>query len=399
MNILMINKFLYPNGGSETYVIKLGETLTRLGHEVQYFGMEHEGRILGNRVNAYTKDMDFHNAGFFDKLTYPVRIIYSSEARRKIRKVLDDFKPDVCHINNFNYQLTPSIILEINKWRRETKHACKIIYTAHDFQLVCPNHMAFIPDKGERCLECAKGKFGGCTSNKCIHGSTMKSTIGTMEATYWKLRKTYKLFDTVICCSEFMKQALDNNPLLKDKTVAIHNFIEQTKPSVAGKEDYVLYFGRFSFEKGMRNLIEACKRLPEIDFVFAGKGEFEREINELSNVRNVGFKSGDELNDLIAKARFSVYPSIWYENCPYSVMESISLGTPVLGSNAGGIPELIDDGVTGYTFDSLNVDELTDKIHDMWSNRDDTELLSKNCLMKTFESDTVYCERLMEYYK
>ncbi len=113
MKILFVNKFLYPNGGSETYIFKLGEALTARGHEVEYFGMEHEGRCVGNRVNAYTSDMDFHNASKLTKLTYPLKTIYSTEARKKIRLVLDDFKPDVVHLNNFNYQLTPSIILEI----------------------------------------------------------------------------------------------------------------------------------------------------------------------------------------------------------------------------------------------------------------------------------------------
>ena len=71
MRVLIINKFLYPNGGSETYIFKLGEALEQHGHEVQYFGMEHEGRCVGNRVNAYTSDMDFHGGSKMSKLTYP----------------------------------------------------------------------------------------------------------------------------------------------------------------------------------------------------------------------------------------------------------------------------------------------------------------------------------------
>ena len=113
MKILLINKFLYPNGGSETYIFKLGEYLMTCGHEVQYFGMEHAGRIVGNKVEAYTSDMDFHGGSKLKKLTYPIKTIYSAEARKKLRLVLNDFKPDICHLNNFNYQLTPSIILEI----------------------------------------------------------------------------------------------------------------------------------------------------------------------------------------------------------------------------------------------------------------------------------------------
>ena len=105
MKVLMINKFLYPNGGSETYIFKIGEYLQKHGHEVQYFGMEHEGRCVGNRVNAYTSDMDFHGGSKLAKLTYPLKTIYSKEARVQIRKVLDDFKPDVCHLNNSTISL------------------------------------------------------------------------------------------------------------------------------------------------------------------------------------------------------------------------------------------------------------------------------------------------------
>ena len=109
MKVLMVNKFLYPNGGSETYIFSLGRELERRGCEVQYFGMEHEGRIVGNHAECYTSNMDFHT-GKLQRLLYPFKIIYSVEARRKIRTVLEDFQPDVIHLNNFNFQLTPSII-------------------------------------------------------------------------------------------------------------------------------------------------------------------------------------------------------------------------------------------------------------------------------------------------
>ena len=109
MKVLMINKFLYPNGGTETYILKFGEFLTKMGHDVQYFGMEHENRIVGNRLECYTSNMDFHT-GKWNKIFYPFRIIYSRVARKKLRPVLDDFAPDVVHLNNFNFQLTPSII-------------------------------------------------------------------------------------------------------------------------------------------------------------------------------------------------------------------------------------------------------------------------------------------------
>ena len=316
MRVLIINKFLHRNGGSETYIFKLGEALEQHGHEVQYFGMEHEGRCVGNRVNAYTSDMDFHGGSKLSKLTYPIKTIYSKEARVQLRKVLDDFKPDVCHLNNFNYQLTPSIILEIVKWRKETGRDCKIIFTAHDYQLVCPNHMLNNPVTHENCEKCLGGHFVNCMKGKCIHGSTAKSAIGMMEAEFWKWKGTYKYIDTMICCSEFMKSKMDSNPLFATKTVAMHNFIDKVEWKDVQKKDYVLYFGRFSEEKGIGTLIKVCKALPDVQFIFAGTGPLEETVNGIKNIKNVGFQKGEALEKLIREPQ-SAQKTIPDSRCVY----------------------------------------------------------------------------------
>lgn len=399
MKVLMINKFLYPNGGSETYIFKLGDFLKANGHEVQFFGMEHEGRCVGNNVEAYTEDMDFHDASKIDKLFYPMKTIYSADARKKIRLVLEDFKPDVCHLNNFNYQLTPSVILEIKKWSKQTGHRCKIVFTAHDYQLVCPNHMCNNPNSGENCEKCFGGNFINCMKGKCIHGSTAKSAIGMAEAYFWNLNGVYKNIDVMICCSEFMKKKLDSNPIFKKKTVALHNFIEKVEWKENSKEDYVLYFGRFSKEKGIGTLLEVCKALPNINFVFAGTGPLEEDVNSIENIKNVGFRKGIELEKLIRGARFSVYPSEWYENCPFSVMESQMYGTPVLGADIGGIPELIQVGKTGELFESGNATDLKAKIQKLWDDKDLCDEYSKNCENIEFDTIEEYGQKLLKLYE
>lgn len=398
MKVLMINKFLYPNGGSETYIFKLGEYLEQMGHEVQYFGMEHKGRCVGNRVDEYTSDMDFHGGSKISKLTYPLKTIYSKEARVKIRKVLDDFQPDVCHLNNFNYQLTPSIILEIVKWRKETKKNCKIIFTAHDYQLVCPNHMLNNHNTHKNCEKCLGGHYINCVNGKCIHNSTAKSVIGMMEAEFWKLKGTYRYIDKMICCSEFMKTKLDTNPLFANKTIAIHNFIDKVEWQDNEKKNYVLYFGRFSEEKGIGTLIKVCQQLPDIQFIFAGTGPLENVINDVPNIKNVGFKKGKELEKLIREACFSIYPSEWYENCPFSVMESQMYGTPVIGANIGGIPELIQAGKTGELFESGNNNSLKLKIQNLWNDKDLCKQYSENCRNIEFDSIDKYYQKLIKIY-
>lgn len=398
MRILMVNKFLYANGGSETYIFKLGDYLKNNGHEVQYFGMEHEGRCVGNAVNAYTTDMDFHGGSKLSKLTYPLKTIYSSEARKKIRQVLDDFKPDVVHLNNFTYQLTPSMILEIQKWKKQTGRKCRIVFTAHDYNLVCPNHMLNNPNTHQNCEKCLGGHFMNCTKDKCIHGSMVKSAVGTMEAFFWKMNGAYKHIDSIICCSEFLKTKMDTNPLFAQKTLALHNFVEQVEFKETVKKDYVLYFGRFSEEKGIGTLIDVCKQLPDVQFIFAGTGPLEETIKDVENIRNVGFQRGDALEKLIREARFSIYPSEWYENCPFSVMESQMYGTPVLGTDIGGIPELIKVGKTGELFESGNKSDLKLKIEKLWTDKELTDDYIKNCKDISFDTIEVYTDKLMKIY-
>lgn len=403
MKILLVNKFLYPNGGSETYIFELGKQLVSMGHEVQYFGMEHPDRIVGNKVDSYTSNMDFHGGNKLSKLMAPFKIIYSVEARKKIRKVLDDFKPDVVHLNNINFQITPSIIYEIRAWEKKN-HRVKIVFTAHDYQWICPNHMLYIPHTGEICERCKGGKYIECAKNGCIHGSKARSLIGSFESYYYKCRKTYALVDTIICPSQFLYDKFAEDEILRDKLVMIHNFLtmDVTDVSAYAKSDepYVLYFGRFDVQKGMNTLLEACKRLLEIPFIFAGSGPMEAEVNSVGNIKNVGFTRGDDLYKLIGGARFSVYPSEWYENCPFSVMESQMLGTPVIGANIGGIPELIrtTDNPTGRLFSAGDVEGLVDEISKLWNDDRLLKQMQDNCVNTKFDSVSEYTKKLLEIY-
>ena len=402
MRILLINKFLYPKGGSETYLFQLGEYLKSQGHKVQYFGMDHEERCVGNRVGAYTKTIDFHQVSILDQVKFSFRTIYSSEARKKLRLVLEDFKPDVCHLNNFNYQLTPSIILEIVKWRSREGRACKIFYTAHDYQLLCPNHMFRNPNTGKLCERCMGGRFFNCLLGRCIHGSAPRSFLGAMEGYFWRWRQVYRYLDTIICCSEFMKSRMDQNPLFAPKTVLLRNFVayeEKMGGHKWEKGDYVLYFGRYSEEKGINILVEASRQLPDILFIFAGDGPLKPLLASSPNIRDVGFKTGEELSELIGKARFSIYPSIWYENGPFSVMESQLYGTPVLGAEIGGIPELIRKGECGELFRSGDLEDLVKKIGDLWRDKERLETYTINCRDIHFDTVSQYCEKLMKLYR
>lgn len=319
-------------------------------------------------------------------------------------------QPDVVHLNNINFQLTPSVIYAVRAYRKKTGRKVKIVYTAHDYQWVCPNHMMRIPATGKICFACREGHFFSCAKNRCIHGSLVKSLLGALEGKLYYRLRTYGMVDVIVCPSAFMKRQLDTDPILAEKTVMMHNFAEKAPVSEniaaagrqdgAGAADYVLYFGRFSEEKGIATLLKACKALPGIPFVFAGTGPLEELVEQAENVENKGFVTGTALAELIAGARFSVYPSEWYENCPFSVMESQIYGTPVLVSDLGGAPELVQAGVTGELFRGGDAEELTAHIRNLWEDPERCRLYRENCKDIKFDTIGNYCDKIVnEIYK
>ena len=398
MKILLVNKFLYLKGGSETYTFKLGNILTDNGHEVQYFGLKNDKNTVGNNVGANVSDIDF-NKGVSKNLLAPLRIIYSAEARKKIREVLDDFAPDVVHLNNIQFHLTPSIILGIDDYRKKTKRNVKIIYTAHDYQLVCPSHGLFDNDLNV-CEKCLGGNYTHCVRTKCVKNSRLKSLLGMTDAYLWKFSNAYSYIDAIVCPSNFLKSKLDTQSRFASKTVVIHNFIESEPNSEnTEKDNYVLEFGHLSKDKGTNTVLEVAKRMPNVRFVFAGYGKAVDDISKVQNAEYVGFKTGDELRKLIKKAICSICPSEMYENCPYSVMESIKLLTPVIGADIGGIPELIDVGKTGLLFESGNADSLEKALRYLLETPELSEEFSNNCRNAVFETPESYYEKLMKIYE
>lgn len=397
MKILLVNKFLYPKGGAETYLFKLGETLEKYGHAVQYFGLENEKNTVSNSAGQYVSHMDL-TGGIINNLTAPLRIIYSSEAERKITKVLNDFEPDVVHMNNIQFYLTPSIIVAVHKYRKKTGRKVKIVYTAHDYQLICPSHGLF-DSEVNICEKCLGGNYTHCLRTKCMKNSRARSFLAMLDAYYWKYSKAYEYIDTIICPSRFLKSKLDTQKRFADKTVAIHNFIEKAEAEETQKGDYVLEFGHLSRDKGTLTLLEVAKRMPNVHFVFAGYGAAEADIAKVQNAEFVGFKTGKELKELISKALCSVYPSEWYENCPFSVIESQMYGTPVIGSRMGGIPELIEENRTGLTFSAGNADDLESKLRYLLEEQGILETYTENCKNVSFETPSSYYGKLIKIYE
>ena len=395
MKILMVNKFLYPRGGSESYMLKLGEELTALGHEIQYFGMYDEKNTVGNSANLYTTNMDFHSTGVA-RFLYPFKIIYSLEAKKKIGKVLDDFKPDIVHMNNINFQLTPSIIYAVKK------RNIPLVQTVHDYQMICPNHLLYSFSETKPCDRCIKGSKLNCLKYNCIHNSKVKSLLGVVESKLYSFLKTYKKVDLYICPSVFLEnKLLAASNIYADKTFTIHNFIERkfTPEKKEQSTPYIVSVGRLSKEKGVELLSETAKLLPEYNFIVAGNGPDGECLEGIPNVTLKGFVTGVELTNLMANAKLLIAPSVCYENCPLSILEAHSMGVPVVTMNSGGMAELVEDGKTGGLANKPTPQSVAKTIKKCL----DTKLyqtLKENCEKVSGDIMGVreYCEILIQKY-
>lgn len=350
MKVLLVNKFHYKKGGSETYYFTLAEALKAKGHEVVFFAMKDEEKNIPCEQDEYFVSNASVNGGIKSKINMIFHIAYSKEAYSKMKALLAKEKPDLVILNLVHKQITLSIIDAI----KEYDEKIPIFWTMHDLIAVCPAY-TMLNGNGEVCEKCMDGNFKHCIENKCIKGSTLMSFLSVYEAEYIRRKKWYDKVDLFICPSEFYKRKLEEAHFTNSKIITLRNPLPiATKYECNDKnEGYILYFGRLSKEKGVKTLIDAVKNT-EYRLVILGTGPIEDELkeyaNEYQNIEFKGFQTGQALVDYVKNSRCVVLPSEWYENGPYSAMEAMAAGKPLIVSDNGGLPELVEDGKNGFVY-------------------------------------------------
>lgn len=378
MKVLLINKFHYLKGGSETYYFGLGELLKKQGHEVIYFSMKDKNNFPCDQDKYFVDNVDFNKP--MSKLQMAkcgLKMLYSFEAKRKIEQLIKDEKPDIAHLNIFQSQLTGSIVDVLYKYK------IPMVYTMHDLKPICPTYLMLC--RGEICQDCIHGNYKSCIRKKCMKDSLAKSILAVMEAKIYRWKKTYDKLDLIITPSDYHKNHLQEAGVTKTKVVRMRNFlpanirfVEEVK---AG--NYFLYFGRISQEKGILTLIRAfAKSNTETPLYIVGKGPLDQEVallvkklNIQERVKILGFKSGEELQEIVRGAKCVILPSECSENAPLSILEAMAAGRPVIVSRNGGLPEIIDDDGNGYIFTPKDVDDLSEKL-ERYELMSDEELIS-----------------------
>lgn len=405
MKILLVNKYHYVKGGSETYYFGLADLLTRLGHQVIYFAMADENNHPCKEEDFFVSNVDFNGkTSKIQKVKAGFRVLYSFEAKKKISALIEQEKPDIVHINLVHRHITLSIINAVKKYN------IPIVYTVHDLNCVCPNHEMLV--NGKVCELCLTGKYSNCIKQKCVKGSTVKSALGAIEAMNYKRMKIYDKIDLYITPSYFYKKKLEESGLIHPEIVHIKNFLPVDTKFTDENTDkgYLLYFGRISEEKGIITLLKAMEKLNNnVPLYILGTGALEDEVkafikghNLENKVKMFGFKSGDELKKFVAQAKCIILPSEWYENGPYAIMEAMSQGKPVIVSRYGGLPEIVEDQKTGFICNPFDSDDLKNCIEKICNlTAEEYKTMSKTAVVnakRDFDAES-YAQKLLAHYE
>lgn len=367
MRILLANKFYYRRGGDCVYTLNLEKLLQDHGHEVAVFAMQHPENLPSRWSRFWPSGIEIRpSANIMETLARPFG---SREVGRKFRELLDSFHPDVVHANIIHTHLSP-VIMEIAKAR-----GIRTVWTVHEYKFLCPKYVCL--RDGEVCESCfARGERGrwydllNCVRHRCVKGSGAYSLVGYLEAMCWHPSRLQDITDTFICPSRFMAEKMVQGGFSSSKIQVLPHYVDMGRRDDVDcdKEDYYCYFGRLSEEKGLETLIDAANRIPERRLLVVGEGPMKSVLQDkaMGNITFVGALGWDKLKPIVGKARFTVVPSEWYEVGPLTAVESLCLGTPVLGARIGNIPSLIDEPATGLTFESGNADDLRVRIQQMF---------------------------------
>ena len=369
MKILQVNKYHYPRGGADKYYLELGELLKANGHQVAFFAMQHPNNLESIWSKYFVSRVSFNENIWRYAYKIPARILYSLEAKRKFKKLIIDFKPEIIHIHNIYHQISPSILIVAKKFN------IPVVMHVHDYNLVCPNHSLFT--KGKVCTRCLKGNYFNCIQKKCIKDSFWSSLLGVIEFyIHNNILKIYKNnIDLLITPSKFMEEILIQAKWSSKKIITINNPFKITRvKKIFIKKDYFIYCGRLSKEKGIDTLIRLTSKDKNINLKIIGSGPEEGNLKVLvqrldisKQVSFLGWKKGEELENFIGEAKALLIPSRWLENFPLIALESLALGTPIIASRIGGLPEIVTTE-NGVLAEADNVDDWLAKVMTIYSN-------------------------------
>lgn len=401
MKILLVNYRYFVSGGPEKYMFNIKKMLEEHGHEVIPFSNHSDKNVETEYADYFVEPIGGRKATYFEECKKTPKVIwqmitrsvYSREVEKAIRKEIRDVRPDLVYIIHFVNKLSPSVI------RGAKKEGLPVVLRLSDYFLLCPRFDFLYHQR--ICEDCLTKGYRTCIRRRCVKGSLFASAIRVFSMKVHKLMNIYKDVDAFIAPSHFLKEKLAANGFDAEKIHCIPTFASpKTEAASAGPGSYGLYLGRLTEEKGVSTMIRAYEKLPDHFLKIVGDDTTQEGIrlknyvkdHTIKNIEFLGFRSGSELERLLAESRFTIIPSICYDNLPNSALESFQYAKPIIASNIGSLPELVIDNYNGYLFQPKNAKDLYCKIKRM----DDDALVErlgaagKQFLSEKFASETHY---------
>ncbi len=377
------------------------ELLTSRGWNIVPFAMEYEKNFETEYDDYFVEEIDFASEYTpVEKVRKVVKSVYSLEARKEIGRLIDDVRPNIVHAHNVYHHLTPAIFGAIKK------KGVPSVMTVHDLKIGCPSKLMLASDGV--CERCKGGKTWNAVQQRCLKGSLPLSAVAALETTLHNAIGSYKKnVDLFILPSHFHTNKLVDWGLPADKTRYLPNAVDVSEmvPNYSAGERFV-FVGRLSEEKGLLTFVQAVAD-SGVAATIVGTGPQEDELRSLvertgANVEFAGYQTGDALFDIVRLARALVLPSECYENAPVVLLEAYGVGTPVLGSDLGGIPELIVPGETGLLATAGSSASFAEQLTTM-QNLSDGELGDMGRAGRTFVEERFareqYLEGLLDIYR
>lgn len=367
MKVLLIHKFHYMLGGTETFHYNLAEALTASGHEVIFFSMHDKRNIPCEQDKYFVSNVDYNNPNIniMKKIKMGIKLIYSFESKRNIERLIRDEKPDIAHIGLLHRQITFSVVDVLNKFN------IPIVMHLHELTAICPCYTMLRQD-GRICRDCSTGNYWNCVKNKCMKGSFSKSLLAYVEAKVLKHGNYYDKIDLYIAECDFYRNLVEKSHFTNSPIVKMNNFlpVSQEYKAYYKHDDYILYFGRYAREKGVLTILRAYASLNCSEkLILVGKGteevklrKYVAEHNLQDRVQINGAIFGKRMEQIIENAKIVLVPSEWYENGAFVALQALAKGKIVVASDIAGLSEIIQDGKTGFLAEPGNADSFAKAI-------------------------------------
>ncbi len=345
MRPLLIHNAYGRFSGEEAVVQSVVALLRENGREVVEFSRSSE-EIPGRRLG---------------KLRALASGVHCGASCRAVRRMLRRHRPDVVNVHNVYPLISPSVL----KVCRD--EGVPVVMTVHNYRLICPNGLFMT--RGEVCHRCAGGREYWCVLRNCL-GSVAKSSGYALRN--WAARKRRAFLDNVtmyMALTEFQRQQLISEGFPADRIAVVPNMTSaEAVPAGTELGEYVGFVGRISPEKGIGTLCEAARSMTDVPIHAAGGYEGNEGLLAAApaSVEFLGQLDRDRLESFYAGSRAVVLPSVCYEGFPNVVLEAGIRGKPVICSRIGGLPEIVEDGVTGLLFEPGNAEDLASKIRYLW---------------------------------